>query len=148
MSEKRFRYGETDLFEWVEDNGEMISTKECVDRLNEQQATINEYKENWDNLVEKASEIAKRNVVLDERIGQLQRENEQLRQELEENKSIINFCSNGDEDEDLHRLIKENEQLRQTIIEMRQDEQLYAMEIVKLNKEVKDNQFLRLGNDY
>ena len=40
MSEKRFGYGETDLFEWVEDNGEMISTKECVNKLNEQQATI------------------------------------------------------------------------------------------------------------
>lgn len=24
MSEKRFGYGETDLFEWVEDSGEMI----------------------------------------------------------------------------------------------------------------------------
>ena len=35
MNEKRFVYGETDLFEWVEDNGEMISTKECVDKLNE-----------------------------------------------------------------------------------------------------------------
>ena len=35
MSEKRFVYGETDLFEWVEDNGEMISTKECVNKLNE-----------------------------------------------------------------------------------------------------------------
>ena len=33
MSEKRFGYGETDLFEWVEDNGEMISTKECVNKL-------------------------------------------------------------------------------------------------------------------
>ena len=44
MSEKRFGYGETDLFEWVEDNGEMISTKECVNKLNEQQAT-NDYLE-------------------------------------------------------------------------------------------------------
>ena len=40
MSEKRFGYGETDLFEWVEDNGEMISTKECVNKLNEKQSTI------------------------------------------------------------------------------------------------------------
>ena len=45
MTEKQFEYGETDLFEWVEDNGEMISTKECVNKLNEQQATINELKE-------------------------------------------------------------------------------------------------------
>ena len=40
MSEKRFGYGETDLFEWVEDNGKMISTKECVNKLNEQQEII------------------------------------------------------------------------------------------------------------
>ena len=44
MSEQRFVYGETDLFEWVEDNGQMISTKECVNKLNEQQATITELK--------------------------------------------------------------------------------------------------------
>lgn len=45
MSDKRFVYGETDLFEWVEDNGEMISTKECVDKLNEQQEQLDLYKE-------------------------------------------------------------------------------------------------------
>ena len=45
MSEKRFGYGETDLFEWVEDNGKMISTKECVNKLNEQQSIIEALKE-------------------------------------------------------------------------------------------------------
>lgn len=40
MNEKRFVYGETDLFEWIEDNGKIISTKECVKKLNEQQAII------------------------------------------------------------------------------------------------------------
>ena len=45
MSEKRFGYGETDLFEWVEDNGEMISTKECVNKLNEKQELIEELQE-------------------------------------------------------------------------------------------------------
>ena len=45
MSEKRFGYGETDLFEWVEDNGEMISTKECVNKLNEQQSIIEQLQE-------------------------------------------------------------------------------------------------------
>ena len=45
MNEKRFGYGETDLFEWVEDNGEMISTKECVNKLNEQQELIEELQE-------------------------------------------------------------------------------------------------------
>lgn len=44
MSEKRFTYGETDLFEWVEDNGKMISTKECVNKLNEQQDKIEKQK--------------------------------------------------------------------------------------------------------
>ena len=44
MSEKRFTYGETDLFEWVEEDGKMISTKECVNKLNEQQDTITELK--------------------------------------------------------------------------------------------------------
>ena len=46
MSEKRFGYGETVLFEWVEEDGEIISIKECVQKLNEQQSTIeakNEY---------------------------------------------------------------------------------------------------------
>ena len=45
MIEKRFGYGETDLFEWVEDNGKMISTKECVNKLNEQQSIIEALKE-------------------------------------------------------------------------------------------------------
>ena len=45
MTEKRFTYGETDLFEWVEDNGKMISTKECVNELNKQQVTIQQLRE-------------------------------------------------------------------------------------------------------
>ena len=48
----------------------------------------------------------------------------------------------------IQSLKEENEQLRQQLAEKEQEEQLYAQEIVKLNKEVKDNQFLRLGNDY
>ena len=51
--------------------------------------------------------------------------------------------------EELQRLKKENEQLRQTINEMQQDEQLYASEIVKLNKEAKEVlNFKTLGGDY
>ena len=46
-------------------------------------------------------------------------------------------------------LRNENEQLRQTIKEMQQDEQLYANEIVKLNKEAKEVlNFKTLGGDY
>ena len=48
----------------------------------------------------------------------------------------------------LNQLNDENEQLRQQLQEKQEEEKLYANEIVKLNKEVKDNQFLRLGNDY
>ena len=50
---------------------------------------------------------------------------------------------------EIERLQKENEQLRQTIKEMQQDEQLYADEIVKLNKEAKEVlNFKTLGGDY
>ena len=50
---------------------------------------------------------------------------------------------------EIERLQKENEQLRQTIKEMQQDEQLYANEIVKLNKEAKEVlNFKTLGGDY
>ena len=49
----------------------------------------------------------------------------------------------------INKLKKENEQLRQTIKEMQQDEQLYADEIVKLNKEAKEVlNFKELGGDY
>ena len=60
MSDKRFGYGETDLFEWVEDNGEMISTKECVNKLNEQQDIITEQKEKVARVLNKYSRQFKR----------------------------------------------------------------------------------------
>ena len=51
--------------------------------------------------------------------------------------------------DDINKLADENEQLRQTIIEMQQDEELYANEIVKLNKEAKEVlNFKNLGGDY
>lgn len=67
MNEKRFAYGKTDLFEWVEDNGEMISTKECVNKLNE--LVINCHR--------------------------LEKENEQLRNELQFFDNIINFFASN-----------------------------------------------------
>lgn len=76
-------------------------------------------------------------------IQSLKEENEQLRQiatRTEEEK---------EEYADLYNEYrKENEQLRQQLQKKNEEEQLYANEIVKLNKEVKDNQFLQLGNDY
>ena len=64
-------------------NAEVIWDKENIcDLLNEQQSTINhlkqeleEYKENWDDMVELATKTSLRNVELDEQIGRLQREN-------------------------------------------------------------------------
>ena len=44
---------------------------------------LREYKENWDDMVELATKTSRRNVELDEQIGQLQRENEQLQQKLD-----------------------------------------------------------------
>ena len=76
MSEKRFGYGETDLFEWVEDNGKMISTKECVNKLNEQQATIR-------RLQDLCGESDGENAKLRIENKRLQEENEQLKEEIE-----------------------------------------------------------------
>ena len=82
MIEKRFEYGETDLFEWVEVDGEIISTKECVSKLNKQQTEIDDLKE----------------------------ENRQLRQFINKNRrlSVKELMNNANENE----LLKEkNEQL-------------------------------------
>ena len=68
MSEKRFTL--TDWHE-VKDNGKIMTVDEVVGKLNEQQATINEYKENWDDMVELATKTSLRNIQLDEQIGQL-----------------------------------------------------------------------------
>ena len=83
MSEKRFTFGAVSPnFAMIKDNGEPMDTEEVVDKLNEQQATINhlkqdleEYKENWDDMVKRATKTSLRNVELDEQIGRLQREN-------------------------------------------------------------------------
>lgn len=61
MSEKRFEYGETDLFKWVEVNGEMISTKECVSKLNKQQTEIDDLKEENRQL---RNQLERKNILL------------------------------------------------------------------------------------
>ena len=93
MSEKRFirkgiiisdiQNGTAYLLESASDCNRLL------DLLNEQQATIDhlkreleEYKENWDDMVELATKTSRRNVELDEQIGQLQRENEMLKKEI------------------------------------------------------------------
>ena len=96
MSEKRFKKGDNLSCVDTETKKSYYYPCNLCGLLNEQQATINhlkqeleEYKENWDDLVELATKTSLRNVELDEENGRLQRENEQLRQQL---KTICNTC--------------------------------------------------------
>lgn len=89
MSEKRFTIHKESKYkeEWyaypfcIKEDGEVVletiplSIAEKVrDKLNKQQDTIKELEKNYDDIVQWASEIAKRNVILDEKIGKLQKE--------------------------------------------------------------------------
>ena len=89
----------------------------------------------WGNKISKSEVIWDMENICD-LLNSLTDENEQLRNDLDDS-----YDANA-------TLEAEILKLRQQIQEMQQDEKLYANEIVKLNKEVKDNQFLRLGNDY
>ena len=81
--------------EAIGDDG-VLDLNDCCKIMNEQQDKITELEKNFDDLVNWASEIANRNVVLDEQIGELQRENKQLRKEL---KRICNLeCENCKEE--------------------------------------------------
>ena len=91
-----------------------------------------------DSMISKATEISNRNVLLHEEIGRQTRLNKELQQKLDW------ICEQTGYD---GAKFKHIEELKEKIREKEEDEQLYANEIVKLNKEVKDNQFLRLGND-
>ena len=59
-----------------------MSIKTMMSNMEKLEKENKELVKNFDDLVNWASEIAKRNVILDEKIGKLQRENEQLRNEL------------------------------------------------------------------
>ena len=87
MKNKRFGYGETDLFEWVEDNGEMISTKECVKKLNEQQSIIRRDEMSIKTMMSNMKKLEEEKVELMEdcacqykQIQKLESENEDLRE--------------------------------------------------------------------
>ena len=107
MSEERFGYGETDLFEWVEDNGEMISTKECVNKLNEQQNTISRLKKENEQLrqfinkgrrlsVKELMDNINENELLKRKIRGLEKENEELKRERDDWKSLTCSYMNKD----------------------------------------------------
>ena len=52
------------------------------DKVDEQQSTINEIEKNFEDLVDWSTEIAKRNVLLDEKIGRLQQEIQVMKNKL------------------------------------------------------------------
>ena len=139
MSEKRFRH----FGLWVIDDPNLkintvadlfdtkiMSIEEVVDLLNEQQATIRRLQ---DLCGESDGENAK-----------LRIENKRLCDEIKLLKP-----TNIEQYEQIVQLQKENEQLQAQLREKEQDEQLYANEIVKLNKEAKEVlDFKSLGGDY
>ena len=127
MTEKRFKYKITDGFF---DGDVLISIKEVVDLLNEQQATIRKLQ---DLCGESDGENAK-----------LRIENKRLQEEIKLLKP-----TNIEQYEQIQKLQEENEQLQAQLREKEEDEQLYADEIVKLNKEAKEVlDFKSLGGDY
>ena len=137
MSEKRFT-----LEQWTEESlyfsdGEFSAhmsigyiCKKVEKKLNEQQATIRRLQ---DLCGESDGENAK-----------LRIENKRLCDEIKLLKP-----TNIEQYEQIQKLQEENEQLRAKLREKEQDEQLYANEIVKLNKEAKEVlDFKSLGGDY
>ena len=83
--------------------------------------------------------------------GESDGENAKLRIENKRLQSEIKLLkpTNVEQYEQIVQLQKENEQLQAKLREKEQDEQLYANEIVKLNKEAKEVlDFKSLGGDY
>ena len=133
MSEKRFKVDyevgvlDTKTNEIVCDT---VNAKEVVDLLNEQQATIRR---------------------LQDLCGESDGENAKLRIENKRLEKEVNLLkpTNIEQYEQIQKLQEENEQLQAQLREKEQDEQLYADEIVKLNKEAKEVlDFKSLGGDY
>ena len=83
MSEQRFEFYSDEYLIGVLDTvtGKTFDSFAIVDKLNEQQSKIDDLEKNFDDLVKFSSEIAKRNVILDEKIGKIQKENEKLKEE-------------------------------------------------------------------
>ena len=80
MSEKQFYMEDGVLKDGA--TGEAVSLYRIDDLLNEQQDKITELEKNFEDLVNWSSEISKRNVLLDEKIGRLQQENKELKNKL------------------------------------------------------------------
>ena len=131
MSEKRF---EVDidhlLLVWDTEKNKRLEIEDIVGVLNEQQATIRK---------------------LQDLCGKSDGENMKLRIENKRLEKEVNLLkpTNLEQYEQIQKLQEENEQLQAQLREKEEDEQLYANEIVKLNKEAKEVlDFKSLGGDY
>ncbi len=134
MSDKRFELTKINptvnlsdtvyfIIDYENPNKEIRTLKDCIDLLNEQQATIEE-------LERKLKKYSK--------IGE-----EQLKHIIE----LQDLC--GQSDSENAKLRIENKKLKAKLREKEEDERLYADEIVKLNKEAKEVlDFKSLGGDY
>lgn len=133
MSEQRFQKTRiVDKWGGIYDSktDEVLDVNDVEHKLNEQQATIRRLQ---DLCGESDGENAK-----------LRIENKELQEEIKLLKP-----TNVEQYEQIVQLQEENEQLRQQLKEKEEDEQLYANEIVKLNKEAKEVlDFKSLGGDY
>ena len=109
---------------------ERMCALETTKRLNKQQDTI---------------------FKLQDLCGKSDGENAKLRIENKMLEKEVNLLkpTNIEQYEQIQKLQEENEQLQAQLREKEQDEQLYANEIVKLNKEAKEVlDFKSLGGDY
>ena len=83
MSEKRFVFATNEKwFLFDNETEEYMDMEDCKDKLNEQQSKITELEKNFEDLVNWSTEISKRNVLLDEKIGRLQEEEKLYAQEI------------------------------------------------------------------
>ena len=161
MSEKRFRVRfeqEDGKGEIVNEKGVELTAREVVDLLNEQQSTNSALRTENNHLIDVIKEYAKKYEEQQATIRKLQDlcgksdgENMKLRIENKRLEKEVNLLrpTNIEQYEQIQKLQEENEQLQAQLREKEEDEQLYADEIVKLNKEAKEVlDFKSLGGDY
>ena len=150
MSEKRFKFvktlGFTNLLKkdvFIKDNEKdyyIRYIEEVVDLLNKLNDDNRELRQSIAHMISKATEISNRNVLLHEEIGRQTRLNKELQDKIDW------LCEQtGYDGAKFHHI----EELKEKLREKEEDEQLYANEIVKLNKEAKEVlNFKTLGGDY
>ena len=105
-------------------------------RIKELEDENRELLQSIEHMIEKATEISNRNILLHEEIGNLTRKNKELQQKIDY------LCEQTGYDGTKFHYIEE---LKEKLKEKEEDERLYAEEILKL-REI--NEFNELGGDY